>query len=168
MDIEDIKEFLLGIDTAVGDGEKALGEPPYRQALDEATRNLDLESQAKLFVQLRDLYERADAVKSQLGRMFDDLRVRHIPERMDDLGLTSAKVDQVGTVILTDDLRVKTINKRSLFDWLEETNNGDVIQESVNASTLKALLRRTMKSGGVIPADSVEITPFTRASIRKR
>lgn len=122
---------------------------------------------AEMFVLLRELYETADEIKKHYGKAFDWLRVTYIPNRMDDLGATSIKLDGLGRLGLTDDLRVKTIDREAAFRWLEDQGLGDLITETINASTLKATLRRMMKKGEEVPDSLFELAPFTRANLTK-
>lgn len=121
---------------------------------------------ARMFKDLRELYETADRIKKQFGKTFDWLRVSYIPARMDDMESSSIKIPDYGRLGLTDDLRVKVIDQTALFAWLEENDLGDMISETVNASTLKASLRKRLKKGEEVP-DMVELTPFTRANLTK-
>lgn len=129
---------------------------------DEATPG----DMARMFRDLRALYETADAIKKQFGKTFDWLRVFYIPARMEDLETSSTKVPGFGRLALTDDLRIKVMDQAALFEWLEENDLGDMISETVNSSTLKASLRKRMKDAKELP-ESVELTPFTRANLTK-
>lgn len=122
---------------------------------------------AEMFRLLRELYEAADRIKKHYGKAFDWLRVYYIPNRMDDLGASSIKLPGLGRLGLTDDLRVKTLDKDGAFRWLEDQDLGDLITETINASTLKATLRRMLKKGEQVPDDLFELVPFTRANLTK-
>lgn len=54
-----------------------------------------------------------------------------------------------------------------LHDWLGQLNATDLITETVNASSLKALLRAKMKDGIEIPAELIKVVPYTYAAITK-
>ena len=86
---------------------------------------------------------------------------------METLGTSSMKVDGYGRLGLTDDLRVKMLDKEQVYEWLEENDMGDMITETVNASTLKASLRKRLQKGEEVPDNLFELTPFTRANLTK-
>tara|TARA_R110000772_G_scaffold268452_1_gene395568 strand:+ start:13297 stop:13800 length:504 start_codon:yes stop_codon:yes gene_type:complete len=134
----------------------------------ETYQEMTVNELAFLMNMTQSIYEEADSVKKQLGKMYDDLRVIQIPTKMDDEGIESQKITDLGLLMLTDDLRVKVEDKEAEFEWLETTLNGDLIQDTVNAGSLKALLRRRLKAGEEVPSDIFTVTPFTRASIKKR
>jgi len=145
------------------DTNQALDSLPSMEELEvEELRDL-----ARLQQQIKDLHDLMDKNKSEVGKVYDMLRVQVIPRLMEDQGVATMTLHGIGRVQLTDDLRVKVLDKLKQREWLEDTGNEDLITETVNASSLKALLRRKMREGEVIPGDTFEVSPFTRASIVK-
>lgn len=55
-----------------------------------------------------------------------------------------------------------------LHAWLARQGAADLITETVNASSLKALLRRKMKDGVEVPPELVKVSPYTYAAIVKK
>lgn len=100
---------------------------------------------------------------------FDVLRFEAIPEKMEEDGVERVSYEGIGRVSLTADLRVATVNakKPALFAWFEEHNLSDIIQPSINASTLKAFIKNCIKQGKPYPSELLTVTPITRASITK-
>ena len=98
---------------------------------------------------------------------YDLLRIELIPAAMEDEGVERVTYEGIGRVNLTGDMYVKVQNKAGLMDWLSDEGLGDIVQPSINASTLKALIKRRIANGSPIPEDFVKVTPFTRASITK-
>jgi hypothetical protein len=112
--------------------------------------------------------EDAESVVSALNAKIDVIRIELLPAKMDDMGVKSMNIEGLGRLGLTGDMYVRTLNKPGLFDWLRSNSLEDVIQDTVNASTLKASLKNRVKKGLDLPPDSVvKITPFTRASVTK-
>lgn len=131
-------------------------------------RDTPLQDIARMMKTIQNLHESLDASKGRIGVLFDNIRTVHLPERMDEDDITNFRVEGLGTVSLTSDLRVKVLDKDREFEWLEEIGSGDLITNTVNASSLKALLRRKIAAGEEIPADVFEVSAFTRASVTKR
>lgn len=124
---------------------------------------------ARLLKDLKEANEEADRLKKQIGKCYDHVRIISMPEAMDNDGLESPfTVVGVGKVVLTDDIRVKVKDKEGSYEWLRDTGNGDIITETVNASTLSALIRRLMREGEEVPTEVYEITPLTRAVINQK
>jgi hypothetical protein len=108
----------------------------------------------------------------ELNAEYDVLRIDLIPVRMEDDGINNVRYADIGQVVVQGDLYVKVIDKEKLFGWFRKSKLGDLIQETVNASTLKAFIKRRIKEGKPYPDkigdDPVlKITPFSRASINK-
>lgn len=113
-----------------------------------------------------------EEVETQLKKInadLDVLRFEKIPEKMDEEGIERITVTGVGRISLTGDMLVSTKSgmKEALFRWLDDNGLQDIIQPSINASTLKAFIKGRMKNGEEVPEDCLNITPITRASITK-
>lgn len=122
---------------------------------------------AQLQHQLQKANEQADTVKKTVGKVFDHTRTFLLPARMEEEGISGFKIKGVGRVNLTSDMRVSMKDKEAGYAWLEENDHGDLVTETVNASTLKALLSRMIRDGKEVPEDIFKISPFDRASITK-
>ncbi|HLO98678.1 MAG TPA: hypothetical protein VK171_08795 [Fimbriimonas sp.] len=104
-----------------------------------------------------------------LNKEFDFLRITKIPAKMEDDGVDRISVSGVGRVSLTADLHVsvKADQKEAFYQWLDDNGRGDLVQPTVNSSTLKAAVKNMLKSGEEPPVELLNISPFTRASITK-
>lgn len=116
---------------------------------------------------MQDLNDRAKAVKSAIGQVYDHLRIQALPAQMEAEGKEGMKVTGLGRVTLTGDMHVSVANKSEAKEWLTEIGEEELITETVNASSLKALLRRMMRNGQEVPEDLFRITLFTRATVTK-
>jgi len=112
----------------------------------------------------------ADTVKKALQKRFDFLRLQVIPTAMEDEGLGSFNLDGIGRIGLTSDIYASIVSgkKKEAYQWLEDNQHGDLIQPTVNASSLKAAIKQILKKGEeVLPEELFKVTPFSRASITK-
>jgi hypothetical protein len=114
--------------------------------------------------------EEADAKAKTLGRIFDHLRITRIPAAFDDEGITMLSVEGVGRCSLTADMHASIAagQQDQAFEWLRDTGRADVIRETVNSGTLKAVLKKALLDGEALPQDVFNVSPFTRASITRR
>lgn len=135
--------------------------------LADATDPLDAVSTVHVMAALKTLYERTDEVKKAVGKAYDHVRVLVLPTKMDAEGIDGMTVAGIGRVSITGDIHTSMVDREAAFLWLEENGHGDVIQETVNASTLKALLRKRLREGQEIPETLFKVSPFDRASITK-
>ena len=113
--------------------------------------------------------EDKDTIEEMLKKVnarYDTLRLELIPNKMDETGIENIKIDGIGRVSLTGDMYIQVADKEAMYQWLDDHGFGDLIQSTVNSSTLKAFIKGRMKGGEECP-EWVKITPFTRASITK-
>lgn len=123
-------------------------------------------------IEVQTKLEEADKVKKSLQKRFDFLRYVKVPEAMEEMdpNLTSLTIDGVGRLGLTPDMWVSTKAgaKEKAIDWLMDNGHGALVQETINASALKKLIKGLISSGEETPEDLFNISPFTRASITKK
>lgn len=143
----------------------------HRMAMyEERHKGLTLQQLAAEMKVVEDVIDYIDAIGKHLTAEYDTIRLKLIPDKMDSENIESPfTVTGVGRVVLTPDayVRVPADKQEALYKWLRENNLGDLIQGSVNASTLKASVKGWMKKGTPYPTDIISVTPFTRASITK-
>lgn len=110
-----------------------------------------------------------EAKLKEVNKHFDYLRITKIPTAMEDEGVNKITVTGIGRVSLTADMHVsiKAEQKESFYEWLRDNGRTDLIQENVNASTLKAAVKTMFKNGEEVPEHLLNVSPFTRASITK-
>lgn len=126
----------------------------------------------ELVTAMHKIQQNKEALETQLkevNRHFDYLRITKIPTTMEDEGVNKITVTGIGRVSLTADMHVsiKAEQKESFYEWLRDNGRTDLIQENVNASTLKAAVKTMFKNGEEVPEHLLNVSPFTRASITK-
>ena len=104
-----------------------------------------------------------------LTKELDEIRLKLIPDLMNEEGIRTVTFDGIGRVQLAADLYVSIIgNKEETYEWMKDNGYGGVVVEYIHPSTLKATIKEGMKAGREFPEDKFKISPFTRASIVKR
>lgn len=111
--------------------------------------------------------EDAKEVTKQWNARYDYLRLQAIPNAMESAGVENMNVEGVGRVGLTADMwiTIPAAQREAAYKWLRENGHGDIITNTVNASSMKALAKSLIKDGVEIPAPLIKITPYLRASI---
>ena len=99
---------------------------------------------------------------------FDFLRNVKIPQVFEEQEIQVLKVEGVGRCNLTGDLQatIPSDQKQAAYEWLRDTGRGDLIQDTVNSSTLKAMVKGLMQAGEDVPP-CFRVHVFSRASITK-
>jgi hypothetical protein len=133
---------------------------------------MSMDQLRSLCMSMKDLQAQKDALEEQLSginKALDVIRTKDIPELMESLGLKNATFDGIGRVQLAADLYASTREgkREAAMQWLRDCGYDDMIVETYNASSLKALFRRQIAAGAEIPDDIFNVHPFIRASVVK-
>lgn len=133
---------------------------------------MSMDQLRSLCVSMKDLQAQKDTLEEQLSsinKALDVIRTKDIPELMESLGLKNATFDGIGRVQLAADLYASTREgkREAAMQWLRDCGYDDMIIETYNASSLKALFRRQIAAGAEIPDDIFNVHPFIRASVVK-
>ena len=109
------------------------------------------------------------SLKTSIQKTYDRLSIDIIPDKMDEAKVSTMKVIGVGRLQTKSDIRCHTPSDRSddLKRWLTENGHAALIAETVNASTLKALIKEMMRENRAWPETIVNVTPYTRATVVK-
>lgn len=124
---------------------------------------------AEHMYEIKAIKEDMETALKYINGEYDHIRKHKLPEQMEEEGIEALTLLNIGRVNLSGDMYVtcaKT-NKKKLFQWLRDVGKGDLIQEDVNPSTLKAAIKEMMKKGDKIPDGILKVAPFTKASITK-
>jgi hypothetical protein len=121
---------------------------------------------------MKTLQNRKEELEAQLtgvNKELDLIRTKKIPELMESMELRNVTIEGLGRVQLAADIHASTREgqKETAMMWLRDCGYDNMITETYNASSLKALFRRMISEGIDIPEDIFNIQPFVRASIVK-
>lgn len=130
---------------------------------------LQLTMLAKRMRQLDELHDALDIVRKALNSEYDIIKLKQLPDLMNEMELRTFTVEGAGRVQLGGDVyaSIAADNKEKAYEWLRENNYGSLISETVNASTLKAWCKEGTEQGREMPEELFKITPYTRASLVK-
>lgn len=150
---------------------KAVFEQAYFRTSYEADE-FESMSVPELAAALKTIRERLDQVgviKTEIQKVYDFLSIDVLPERMDEEGIQTLKIKDVGRLQASSDIRctVPANNRQAVQDWLEEHGHGSMISSTVNASTLKAFVKEMMKEGKEWPEELLSVHPYSRATVVK-
>ncbi|WVR18108.1 hypothetical protein JXVLWARM_CDS_0057 [Burkholderia phage Bm1] len=115
------------------------------------------------------IYDIVSPFVKELDALYDFLRKKEIPDLMQAEDVRTVTFEGIGRVQLAGDCyaSIPADQKEAAFSWLRENNYGDLIQEQVNSSTLKAWAKESLEQGRELPEGVFKVEPYTRASIVK-
>ena len=132
-------------------------------------RGWDLQALAKRMLILREEHAAQKARTTEIWREYELLSHKMVPEIMEGLGITSANIPGVGKIGIRDNLfaSVPKELKQEMQDWLRANGYGDLIQGTVNSSTLSAQVRKWIKDGEIWPDDLIKLNTYQEARITR-
>jgi len=105
---------------------------------------------------------------AKVWKEVDELRFTYIVKKMEEMEIDSAKIVGEGTISIRDEASCKTLNKFGLMDWFRDHDQADMIQEVINASTLKAFIREQIREGHEIPNEElIDFSTYQVAVVTK-
>ena len=130
---------------------------------------LKLPELAQAQVDVKAQIEEQKAITSILQKAFDHLRLHRIPEMMESMGVDSVKLTDIGRLSTRAEIYASILPdmKDDAYQWLTDNGHGALIKGTVNAGSLKALLKEQMREGEIIPDEIFKVTPYTMATITK-
>lgn len=133
-------------------------------------RTADLKTLAMIHQQLNELTDHIDESRKMLSKTYDWLRHSLMIDKMDEAGLEAFSVPGVGRVYIQSSLNasIKAGAKGGAYLWLQDHGHGNLIQETVNASSLKALARTKLADNDPLPAELFNVSPKQFAVIQKK
>ena len=142
-----------------------LGETPLRSLENAAefyAREHNYAELAQEYRQVQAAQDRIAAAGKLMTRVNDMITKKVVPERLDNDGMQNVTIKGVGRWQVASDMYLNTPKdqKEALQGWLIDHGHGALIQETVNASSLKALIREMMKKDEPIPEGIVNIEPL--------
>ncbi len=104
-----------------------------------------------------------------LDEEYDKLRLRTIPDLMQEMDIRKISIEGVGRIQLAGDVyaSIPAEVRQNAYEWLRNNNAGPLITETVNSSTLKSWAKEQLTMGVELPENLFKVTPFQRASIVK-
>jgi hypothetical protein len=122
----------------------------------------------KHYDHLRKATKQIKEAREALDQMEERLSREQVPEVMRAHDIRTITVEGVGRVSLSTRWSCSMLDKMNGMDWLRNNGHGDLIQETVNASTLGAFAKDlTQEHGTELPSDIFKTSTMTFTSITK-
>lgn len=128
---------------------------------------------AHVMHRLQQAKDEAEELSKEVAGLYRHYQQKVMVERIHEMGAEVRKfsVAGIGTISLADDfhITIKSDQKEEGKVWLTENNMGDLIVETVNASSLKASMKKYIKANETYPPEDIfRVYPVEYAKITKR
>jgi hypothetical protein len=113
---------------------------------------------------LVDLENLIEAMRLKVYHIKNGYQFHVMPPLFHDASVDTVKTLNGYTVNISDDVSVSipADRKGDAYDWLDKNGYGDIIQSTVNSSTLKATVKGMYKDGVVVPEDVFKVTTLKK------
>lgn len=117
-------------------------------------------------IDIKALETQLKALKADLQHVQEEV----LPAKMDSDGMTSVQVSGIGRLTVAPQFRasVKATHKHLMQDWLKEHGFIELVQETINSSTLKAWVKEQMEAGNEVPTDYLNLHSFDIVTLTKK
>jgi hypothetical protein len=122
----------------------------------------------KHYARVRQVTEQIKEAREALDEMEKALSREYVPETMREHNVKTITLEGIGRVSLSNRWSCSMIDKPLSMDWLRNSGNGALIQETVNSQTLAAFAKDLNDTKGEeLPTDLFKTSIMTVTSITK-
>jgi len=124
---------------------------------------------AEHYRMLREMHDEIDAVKKEAYHAMEHYTMSVLPELFEDECVTTLNLASGYRVTVKHTMRasVKADAKGHAFQWLIDNDLGDLVTETVNASSLSATARMLNEEGRELPTDFFNVATLPQVSLTK-
>lgn len=124
---------------------------------------------AKAYFTLKNGYEAIDAQRKRIYHVVDMLNKHLIPTQLEKAGLDMIRVPEIERSFSPRlQISASLIDKERGMEWLRKEGKGDLIQETVNSSTLASFVRNMIIDEGIDPPeDIVKVSQYYTTGVAK-
>lgn len=127
---------------------------------------------ARAYVLMHRINERLlseDKALKPLKSLYSDYKNVKVPEAFEQAGVDNMPLSEGFRVGITTNVRASVVpgQKEGAFAWLEENEKGDLIQPTLNASTLSAFARECREKNIDLPAELFNVALMNNTTVTK-
>lgn len=123
---------------------------------------------ARAFVALHRLKDKVEGFSKGFGALFEQTQTHTVPDAFETEGVPHVPLTEGFRVTTSATLyaSIKGDRKQEAWNWLRKHRLGDLITETVNASTLSAAARRMREEDNIdLPDDLFTVADLHRTSV---
>lgn len=111
-----------------------------------------------------------DKVTKSLKLDLEHVQTEILPQKMEAEGMSNVTVAGVGRLGNAPQFRasVKAEHKHDMQQWLKDHGFIELVQETVNSSTLKAWVKEQLEAGNEIPTEYLNLHSFDLVTLTKK
>jgi len=121
--------------------------------------NLTHEDLGREMEKVRKALDTAKDKKTKIQKQYDYLTKNALPRVMEEAGISSFKLKSGKGILVKDEMYVSSRKEQQpeLFQWMRDNGNGDLVIETINSSTLKSFIGKSIKDGKEYPSELINV-----------
>ena len=121
------------------------------------------------YQRLNEEYDALDSERKKIGAMIEEMSRQIIPEMMSEEGIKTITIEEVGRrFTVANRISASMPDKEGGMAWLRENGHEDLIQETVNSSSLSSFAKSYMEDAGMdLPEGLFKISTLRYVSSTK-
>lgn len=129
----------------------------FNREVEEIVNEENVLKYLELFKTLKDFKENLDGLNKKCKAVFEKMNSEVLPAKYKEDGVTSMTYQGYRyTVNVRTLARILPEHRLEAYQWLRDNDLGDIIIETVNASTLSSAARELMEEGSELESDYFE------------
>lgn len=123
----------------------------------------------KEFFELKNQHAALDAARKRIYHVQDKLDKMILPNALQSAGTDLIRVPEIArSFSLLTKMSASISDKDKGYKWLRDNGHGDLITETVNASTLSAFAKNLLEEQGFeLPADAFNVRTYNIIGVNK-
>lgn len=162
-------EDMTGIITSMSDSLRGIEEQTnhLHQAVAQF-KGRARDSSVALF-HLSNLHAQIDAITKKIYHMKDLYDKTVVPSKMDEEGIDLLRIPELARSFSRQQrMSASMVDKEKAFEWVRSMGQDDIIQTTINASTLASFCRNLMEEQGIEPPpDAVKLNIYYATGVNK-
>lgn len=146
----------------------AIGVDEMAKAITQLDKPTEIQDLVRQYAGIKAAEDAMEEAKKTLTAIKAHWQYTILPEALREKGIKTTTVIGVGRVSLSTRWSASMLDKEKGMQWLKDNDHGDLIQPTVNASTLSAFAKNLMEeSGKELPDDIFKVGLLTGVSLTK-
>lgn len=125
---------------------------------------------SRAFVRVRLLKDEMDAIMKSFDAFYEELAKVKLPAVFDMHKVPSITLDEGYRVTISHSMRASIrggADKQAAYEWLRSNGLGDIVTETVNASTLSAVAKTMAEENRELDADLFNVAVLANTSFNR-
>ena len=122
---------------------------------------------ARAYISIKNIHELVEGLEKSLSEYKRHLQYKVVPDSFEREGIKTTTLRDGFRVTISQLVRASIKDKEAGFEWLRSHDLGDLIQPTVNASTLSATAKSLLEEGRELPEDIFTTNIVANTSVTK-